>query len=280
MKEWHPHKKNAQNHTCRQIFLAVLQLNVHSSVRKSASNLTLSFNGPQTNVDTLCIASSNNIFYDLDTKFRWNDKLSVQQPIFFSFFFPLLFTIPPSLRRLTRYFVLTWNATLSICCSVAQRFSLLYSDSSLMRFRSYTQRRTTVGRTFLDEVPARHRDLYLTTHTTLTTHKRPSPGGIRTHNPSRRTTVDSLRPRGHWDRHRRQWKESLKRQKLFQNGKQEKGTKQTAMEESNVSKAMSIKLIWCEKIIIIATMQCMYSAKESNLMICMRRMEQGFMCDN
>jgi hypothetical protein len=106
------------------------------------------------------------------------------------------------------------------------------------------------------------------------------PGGIRTHNPSRRTAVDSLRPRGHWDRHRRQWKESLKRQKLFQNGKQEKGTKQTAMEESNVSKAMSIKLIWCEKIIIIATMQCMYSAKESNLMICMRRMEQGFMCDN
>ena len=41
-----------------------------------------------------------------------------------------------------------------------------------MRFRSYT-RRTTVGRTSLGEGPARHRDLYLTTHTTLTTDKRP-----------------------------------------------------------------------------------------------------------
>ena len=69
-----------------------------------------------------------------------------------------------------------------------------------MRFRSYTQRRTTVGRTSLDEGPARHRDLYLTTNTTLTTDKRPCPGGIRTHDPSRRTAVD-LRPRQHgrWD---------------------------------------------------------------------------------
>ena len=35
-----------------------------------------------------------------------------------------------------------------------------------MRFRSYTQRRATVGRTSLDRGPAPHRDLYLTTHNT------------------------------------------------------------------------------------------------------------------
>ena len=35
-----------------------------------------------------------------------------------------------------------------------------------MRFLDYTQRRTTFGRTPLDEWPARRRDLYLTTHTT------------------------------------------------------------------------------------------------------------------
>jgi len=55
---------------------------------------------------------------------------------------------------------------------VAHRFSLLYSGSSFVRFRRYTQRRTTVGRTSLDEGPARHRDLYLTT---LTTDKSPCP---------------------------------------------------------------------------------------------------------
>ena len=38
-------------------------------------------------------------------------------------------------------------------------------------------------------------------HTILTTDKHPFPGGIRTHNLSRRAAVDlRLRPRGHWDR--------------------------------------------------------------------------------
>jgi hypothetical protein len=41
--------------------------------------------------------------------------------------------------------------------------------SSFLRFLDRTQRRTTVGRTPLDELPARRRDLYLTTHNT---HKR------------------------------------------------------------------------------------------------------------
>ena len=39
----------------------------------------------------------------------------------------------------------------------------------------HTQQRTTVGRTPLDEWLARRRDLYLTTHTTLTTDKHPCP---------------------------------------------------------------------------------------------------------
>ena len=40
--------------------------------------------------------------------------------------------------------------------------------SSFVRFLDHTQRRTTVGRIPLDEWSARRRDLYLTTHTTLT----------------------------------------------------------------------------------------------------------------
>ena len=38
--------------------------------------------------------------------------------------------------------------------------------SSILRFLDHTQRRTTVGRTPLDEWSARRRDLYLTTHNT------------------------------------------------------------------------------------------------------------------
>jgi len=44
-----------------------------------------------------------------------------------------------------------------------------------MRFLDHTQRRTTVGRTPLDEWPARRRDLYLQQRTTLTTDKHPCP---------------------------------------------------------------------------------------------------------
>ena len=73
--------------------------------------------------------------------------------------------------------------------------------SSFPRFLDHTQRRNTVGRTPLDEWSARRRDVYLTTHTTLTTDKRPCPGGIRTHSLNRREAADlRLRPRGHWDR--------------------------------------------------------------------------------
>ena len=78
----------------------------------------------------------------------------------------------------------------------------LFLASSFTRFLDHTQRRTTVSRTPLDEWSARRSDLYLTTHTKLTTDIH-APGGIRTHNLNRRAAADlRLRPRGHWDRHR------------------------------------------------------------------------------
>jgi hypothetical protein len=64
----------------------------------------------------------------------------------------------------------------------------------------HTQTHTKVGRTPLDEGSARRRAPYLTTQT-LTRQTSMSPGGIRTHDPSKRSAADlRLRPRGHWDR--------------------------------------------------------------------------------
>jgi hypothetical protein len=75
--------------------------------------------------------------------------------------------------------------------------------SSFLKFLDHTQRRTTVGRTPLDEWSARLRDLYLTTHNTLNTNIH-APGEIRTHDLSRRATASlGLRPRGHWNRRHR-----------------------------------------------------------------------------
>jgi len=73
--------------------------------------------------------------------------------------------------------------------------------TSFTRFLDHTQRRTTVGRTAVEEWSVRRRDLYLTTQ-----HSRQTSihvvGGIRTHNLSRRAAADlRLRLRGHWDRH-------------------------------------------------------------------------------
>jgi hypothetical protein len=78
------------------------------------------------------------------------------------------------------------------------------------RLHDHTRfRHTTLGRTPLDEGPALRRDLYPTTHNT---HKRQTSmpyalGGIRTHNPTKRAAADPrLRPRGHWNRHKRAFK--------------------------------------------------------------------------
>jgi len=73
--------------------------------------------------------------------------------------------------------------------------------SSFLRFLDHTQLRTTVGRIPLDEWSARRRDLYLTTHNTHNRQTSLPPGGIRTHDFSRRAAADlRLRPRGYWDR--------------------------------------------------------------------------------
>jgi hypothetical protein len=62
----------------------------------------------------------------------------------------------------------------------------------------HTQTHTTVGKTPLAEGSARRRDLYLATETQEK--KIHAPGGIRTHNPSKRSAADPrLRPRGHWN---------------------------------------------------------------------------------
>jgi len=71
-----------------------------------------------------------------------------------------------------------------------------------LMFLDHTQRRTTVGRTPLDEWSARRIDLYLTTHKNSQQTNIHAPGGIRTHDLNRRAAADPrLRPRGHWDRH-------------------------------------------------------------------------------
>jgi len=73
--------------------------------------------------------------------------------------------------------------------------------SSFLIFLDHTQRRTTVGMTPLYEWSARRRDLYLTTHDTHNRQISMRPGGIRTHDLSRRAAADlRLRPRSYWDR--------------------------------------------------------------------------------
>ena len=57
---------------------------------------------------------------------------------------------------------------------------------SFTRFIDNTQGRTTVGSTPLDKWSARRRDVYLTTY------NRHAPGGIRTHNLSKRSVTDLM----------------------------------------------------------------------------------------
>jgi len=69
--------------------------------------------------------------------------------------------------------------------------------SPFLRFLDHTQRRITVGRTPLDEWTTRRRDLYLTTHKNSQQTNIHAPGGIRTHDLSKRAAADL---RGNWDR--------------------------------------------------------------------------------
>jgi hypothetical protein len=73
--------------------------------------------------------------------------------------------------------------------------------SSFTRFLDHTQRRTTLDRTPLDEWSSRRGDLYLTSHNTHNRETSIPPGGIRTHNLSRRAAADlRLRPPDHWSK--------------------------------------------------------------------------------
>ena len=82
-------------------------------------------------------------------------------------------------------------------------FTALYRAlaSSHTRLHDHIQLRATVGRNPLNEWSVRRRDLYLTTHNTHNRQTSMRPGGIRTHDRSRRATLDlRLRLRGYWDR--------------------------------------------------------------------------------
>jgi len=85
--------------------------------------------------------------------------------------------------------------------SPAQFVFALRPNAGYKRYLDHTQRRTTVGRTPLGEWSARRRDLTWL-HSTFTRERDiHAPGGMRTHNLSRRAAADlRLRRRGHWER--------------------------------------------------------------------------------
>ena len=60
----------------------------------------------------------------------------------------------------------TWNSVCLLVCFLWRCGPMRTMASSFLRFLDHTQRRTTVGRTPLDEWSAHRRDLYLTTHNT------------------------------------------------------------------------------------------------------------------
>jgi hypothetical protein len=104
----------------------------------------------------------------------------------------------------------TWGVGNFMQNSVALRYAWFFppcgstapSGPGPPHFRSFTItfRHTIIGRTTLDEWSVGRRDLYLTTQHSQETDIH-APGGIRTHNPSKRATVDRrLIPRRHWCR--------------------------------------------------------------------------------
>ena len=80
-------------------------------------------------------------------------------------------------RRQWVYSILSWNVDVwkfrenSGCYLTLRRLiSYIYMKHPFLMFLDHTQRRSTVGRTPLDEWSARRRDLYLTTHDTHNRH--------------------------------------------------------------------------------------------------------------
>ena len=62
--------------------------------------------------------------------------------------------------------LVTTSLTLRLLMSYIYIYIYIYMEHQFFMFLDHTQRRTTVGRTTLDEWSARRRDLYLTTHDT------------------------------------------------------------------------------------------------------------------
>jgi hypothetical protein len=101
-----------------------------------------------------------------------------------------------TLSTLNFTYLRTDSNVITCCYSVFSRliFTVKWDQlitatfSNYLIFRGFAVthfRHTTLGRTPLDEWPARRRDLYLTTHNTHKTDIH-APGRIRTHNPSKR----------------------------------------------------------------------------------------------
>jgi hypothetical protein len=89
---------------------------------------------------------------------------------------PLIST-PLKLRRLMKFVQMVFKSQIN---DILLFFSFFWHNipqwaraSSFTRFLDHTQRRTTVGRTPVDEWSARRRDLYLTTHNTQNKHPCP-----------------------------------------------------------------------------------------------------------
>ena len=86
-----------------------------------------------------------------------------------------------SLNHLLQFLIhLSSPVTLTASFFCFLRTSPHWARAPFTRFLDHTHRRTTIGRSPLDEWSARHGDLYLTTHNTqqIDSH---GPGGIRTH---------------------------------------------------------------------------------------------------
>jgi len=67
----------------------------------------------------------------------------------------------PTILYMYKVTIVLWVFFFWWCCNPMRAMA-----SSFLRFLDHTQRRTTFGRTPLDEWSARRRDLYLTTHNT------------------------------------------------------------------------------------------------------------------
>jgi hypothetical protein len=106
-----------------------------------------------------------------------------------------------------RLFIQLWKASgcgfknVTIECSIfplLEKLRLLTAGVEVVLFSlDHTQTQTTVDRIPLEEGSAHRRDLCLITQTLYNANSH-APGGIRSHDPSRRSAADvSLRPRGH-----------------------------------------------------------------------------------